>query len=80
VLKRLTLLATLLMAPAFARADYDPLPANDLILASDAIVVGEIVALDASTFTLRVEETVAGPVSSATIEVQRFDDPAWSGP
>lgn len=67
-------LATLLLLPAGAAADYSPPPLNDLVLASDAIVVGEIVALGSDTFTLRVDEVVAGQVSSPRIEVERFVD------
>ena len=73
-MRRLLAIATLLSLPAGAAADYSPPALSDLVLASDAIVVGEIVALGPDTFTLEVDEVVAGNVASRRIEVQRFED------
>lgn len=61
----------LLASPA--RADYVPPPLNDVVLASDVIVLGTIVSVRASTFRVRVRRTIAGTVGS-TIEVERFTD------
>lgn len=66
-------LASAALATATARADYSPPAIEDLVLASDAIVTGRIVALGPDTFTLDVREVVAG-TASARIEVRRFAD------
>lgn len=64
----------LVLAPSVVRADYSPPSLTDLVLASDAIVVGDVEGLSANTFRLRVSEVVHGPIQSATIEVERFED------
>lgn len=62
------------LAPLRAGADYSPPVLNDLILGSDAIVIGEIDEVGSDTYRLRVVEVVAGSISAPTIEVERFVD------
>jgi hypothetical protein len=59
---------------ATAVADYSPPPFFVLAGSSDLIVVGTIVKVSPGTFTLRVEEVLAGFERSEEIEVVRFED------
>jgi hypothetical protein len=69
------MLACGLLVPMSASADYSPPSLPTLVLASEAIVYGEIVALSAETFELRVDEHVAGPVPvGRRMTVHRFQD------
>jgi hypothetical protein len=61
-------------ATAAAVAEYFPPPFFVLAGRSDLIVVGTIVEVSRKTFTLRVEEVLAGSVRSKEIEVLRFQD------
>jgi hypothetical protein len=66
------LLAFAVAAPAVA--EYFPPPFYVLAGRSDLIVVGTIVKVSPQTFTLRVEEVLAGSNRSEEIEVLRFKD------
>lgn len=57
-----------------AVADYSPPPFFVLAGRSDLIVVGTIVKVSPKTFTLRVEEVLAGSDRSKEIEVLKFED------
>lgn len=63
-----------LAAAATAVAEYFPPPFFVLVGRSDLIVVGTIVKVSPETFTLRVEEVLAGFDRSKEIEVVRFED------
>ncbi|HEX5708802.1 MAG TPA: hypothetical protein VFX96_16000 [Pyrinomonadaceae bacterium] len=50
-------------------SDYAPIPLDRLIGTSQLIVTGEVSAVKESTFTLRVERTLAGESAAPEIEV-----------
>ena len=58
----------------FAAAKYTPPDFYDLAGGSDAVVVGEIVKVDAQTFSLRSEDVLAGSVSETDLVIVRFKD------
>lgn len=62
----------LAVAPAPV-ARYSPLDPAELILQADLIVAGTITSVDA-TFTIRVDEVIAGKADEAELEVLRFED------
>lgn len=73
--KALALFVLLAFAAAStAVAEYFPPPFFVLAGRSDLIVVGTIVKVSPKTFTLRVEEVLAGSDRSEEIEVIRFED------
>jgi hypothetical protein len=72
---RSIVLASVLAVPVTAAAHYESVPLQLLVLSSDAIVSGEIVALSSRTFVLRVDEHAFGPVTAGrTMRVHRFQN------
>lgn len=71
-------LVVMLLFPVPSLADYLPPTLLQLAAGSDLVVVGRIVALDKSTFTLLVEETLVGTAADSRIRVARFQDWACS--
>ncbi|HUP42737.1 MAG TPA: hypothetical protein VM599_05955 [Thermoanaerobaculia bacterium] len=55
-----------------------PLPLGELIDVSDAVLVGTITGVSASTFTFRVSEVVRGRIPGPSIEVDKFPAPETS--
>ena len=66
--------AGLALAGAAASAKYAPPRFFELAGASDAVVLGEITRVRPKTFTLRVDDTIAGGVEGSHIEVVRFEN------
>ena len=48
--------------PMAVRADYVSTSFADLVGTSDAIVIGEISSVDEDTYSLTIEDVLAGPV------------------
>jgi hypothetical protein len=63
-----------LLLTQFAAAKYAPMSAPTMIREADVVVTGEIVALDDTTFTVRVGESLAGPAPGESLTVRRFED------
>lgn len=55
-------------------ASYVPYKLHELVLESDLVVSGRIVALDEVDFSLQVESTLLGEVAPGLLRVQRFED------
>ncbi len=78
-------LAVLLLsgcAAASAQGFGVPLPLGELIATADAIVAGSISELGDATFTLEIEDALAGEIEAGTIEIGKFaapvDNPRWA--
>lgn len=58
-----------------AVADYRPTYFADLAATSEVVAAGTIVGLEDETFTLKIDDVIAGPVKTGdTITVRRFRD------
>jgi hypothetical protein len=60
-----------------ARADYQPLPLTELFATSDLVALGNIAAVDETTFVVEDYQVLAGAPPEAPLVVKRFRD--WSG-
>lgn len=73
LMRSLLSLGLLALVPS-AAARYLPPSLHVLAGASDLIVVGTIVQLDAETFELRADEVLAGEAPTGKLIVKRFED------
>jgi hypothetical protein len=64
----------LLFMPNILSADYSPKTIYEMIIKADEIVYGEIVSLDSSNYTLRIDGNLTGDFEF--IKIKRFTD--WS--
>lgn len=59
-----------------------PLPLGEMIETADTIVVGTIEQVSSTTFTLKVEDVLAGKVATPRIEIEKFrtrpESPRWA--
>jgi hypothetical protein len=76
--KAVWLVAAAMLHSVPSGADYLPPTLLQLVAGSDLIVLGRIVAVDQSTFTLSVEEALVGTATDSLVEVSRFQDWACS--
>lgn len=75
-----TLIALLILS---AGAGFQiPLPLTEITTTADAIVVGTIAEVSKTTFTLRIDEVLAGEIEGRQIEVEKFptsaESPRWA--
>jgi hypothetical protein len=76
--KTIWLAAAAMLQSVPSAADYLPPTLLQLAAGSDLVVLGRIVALDKSTFTLYIEETLVGTAPDSRVRVSRFQDWACS--
>jgi hypothetical protein len=60
-------------------SDYEPIPIDRLIGTADVIVLGNIIRLSDSTFSLQVVNLIAGNYDSTEIEIKQFHPDKFDG-
>jgi hypothetical protein len=71
-MKKLILISILALSTICVKAYFEPQTLYSLILNADKIVYGQIIAVDSTTFTLKVEGSITGDTGVLTIE--KFED------
>lgn len=71
-MKKLILISILALSTIWVKAYFEPQTLYSLILNADKIVYGQIIAVDSTTFTLKIEGSITGDTGVLTIE--KFED------
>lgn len=61
-------------------SDYEPIPLPRLIGLADFILMGTVVAVEAETFTFKIEEELSGDAGKGEITLQQFIPNKFDGP